>query len=91
MFTTFSHIFNLILKDCINKHYPQEYTKIVKKICHKFSNSPKQNALLQQQQKIENQGSNAGRRPLSIKRFVETRWSSFEEALERIIELNDDL
>jgi hypothetical protein len=86
----FSHVFNLILKDCINQHFPKAYIKIVKNICKKFQNSPKQVSLLKQQM-LENQNKFPNRKVLAVKRYIETRWSSFEEALERIVDIKDDL
>jgi len=86
----FCHIFNLILKDCINEHFPKEYAKIVKNICKKFTNSPKQASLLRQQM-MKNQQGIADLSALSVKKFVESRWSSFHDSLKRILEIKDDL
>jgi len=85
----FCHVFNLILKDCINEHFPEEYIKVVKNFCNKFANSPKQCSLLKQQ--IMKNQERTQHKMFGVKRYVETRWSSFQEALERIIEIKDDL
>jgi len=84
------HVLNLILKDCINQHYPKEYVKIVKNICKKFTNSPKQVSLLRQQM-LNSQKGIGDHKVLATKRFVETRWSSFQDALKRILEIKDYL
>lgn len=55
----------------------------MKTICTKFAQSPKQCALLRECMKTHNQPED---HVLVIKKHVKTRWSSFKDALQRILE-----
>ena len=83
------HALNLVLKSCIDS-FPKEFTKIITKICTMFSQSPKQCAILKGIQK-KLQLTNKNAKILQVKRYVETRWSSFEECLSRILEIKESL
>ena len=99
----FCHALNLILEDCI-KSYPMEFQKIVRNISSMFSRSPSRTANFKKLIREEfnniwpkNQGEEEKNkeelniRVLSILRYVENRWSSFHDALARIVELSEPL
>ena len=81
------HALNLIQGDCIS-NFPKQYKKYVEKIAAAFSKSP------QRAVKLKNLIKNVADRDdkvCSIKRYVPTRWSSFKDCLERIVELSRPL
>jgi len=78
------HALNLALKESVAQ-FPQEYYKTVKSISNTFAKSPKQKAILKTIQ-LELRVTNNSVKVLQVKRFVKTRWSSFTDALGRILE-----
>jgi len=84
MIYDFCHALNITLKHS-KRHFPQKYLKIVEEISSHFS-YPQSTAsfklFLTESQK---------NKVLAIKNYVETRWSSFIECLDRILELKEAL
>jgi hypothetical protein len=84
MIYDFCHALNITLKHS-KRHFPQKYLKIVEEISSHFS-YPQSTASFKLFL-IESQKNKV----LAIKNYVETRWSSFIECLDRILELKEAL
>ena len=78
----FCHVLNLILRECIG-NFPQEYVTIVDDIAATFSRSPQKTVKL----RTFLVQLNVTEKLLSMKKYVKNRWSSFQECLERVLEL----
>jgi len=99
----FCHALSLILEDCIQS-FPTEFQDIVKNISSMFSRSPSRAAnfkrLIKEEFQIlrptnqdeeEKNNEEINIKVLSILRYLKHRWSSFYDALYRIIELAEPL
>ena len=92
------HALNLVLESCIES-FPKDIKKIVSDIASMFSRSPQHTSkfkqLLQKERsfgdKSEEKKQELNNNVRSIVRYVETRWSSFHDALGRIVELSEPL
>jgi hypothetical protein len=71
------HAFNLILQDCF-KSFPVEIKNIIEDISALFSRSPKRSAKLKAIMKTKAK-KDPNYRPHTIKRYVKTRWTSFQK------------
>jgi len=78
------HAFNLILQDCF-KSFPVEIKNIIEDISALFSRSPKGSAKLKAIMKAKAK-KDPNYRPHTLKRYVKTRWTSFQDTVERILE-----
>ena len=78
------HAFNLIIQECLEK-FPYKYRKIVNDIAKTFSKSPIKAA------KFKAHLVKCNESDLTIKRYVDTRWTSFVDCLERILKLTSPL
>jgi len=81
------HALSLALKHSIQT-FPKEIYNIVLQISSHFSNSPQRTSLLKNLMTV---ASNKAQKVNSILRFVPTRWSSFYNCLERIIEMKEQI
>jgi len=78
------HAFNLIVEHCLES-FPHEYRNIVSEISTRFSMSPLQAAQLKTYLKDKDEAV------LTITRYVPTRWTSFVDTLDRILDLSAQL
>jgi len=78
------HVFNLVIKNCINT-FPKVHRDIISDISTTFTSSAKKSARFKELLKGN------GEKLLAIKRFIPTRWKSFFDCLDRIIHLNQTL
>jgi len=76
------HALNLVMKKCIAA-FPQKYVNIISEISTAFSFSGVKIAELKEI--MENKGI----KPLKIPRYIPTRWTSFFECLDRILQLRE--
>ncbi len=83
----FCHILNLVMKDALLS-FPTEISSIVEQVNLTFFKSSQQCAMLKEIIKKNLRDETAVE---NIKRYVQTRWSSYLESLKRIILLKDSL
>jgi len=83
----FCHCFNLILQSCIDK-FPTKYVKMVKQIVSVFSQSPQKTAILKRLIRNDPERRN---KIEGMKKYVKNRWTSFQDCLERILQLIEPL
>jgi len=85
----YCHALNLVIKKCM-RCFPQDCVKLVEDISHMFSQSPLKAAEFR---KFLNgmHEDDQDSKILAIKRYVPTRWTSFYDCLERILELEKPL
>ena len=77
----YPHALNLIIKEALSK-FPQPVLDSVREICTHFSNSPQRKAKFREVQKtLGNQST------LETLRYVEHRWFSLRDCVNRILEL----
>jgi len=77
------HALNLALKDCLSCFSP-ELIKIVNRISESFSKSPHNSARLKE---IIGEMKDKDTKVSAIKKYIKTRWSSFRDSLQRILQL----
>ncbi len=80
----FSHLYSNIFKKSL-KGFPEDILGIITGISKHFAYSTQKRAQLKELQ------IKAGRPPLGVLHYVETRWLSMGESLERILEIWTDL
>jgi hypothetical protein len=86
----YCHALNLALKDCLN-NFPRQYIHIVEQISTHFSHSLKRAARLKMLIQKPAENTEKDSKILAIKNYIPTRWTSFSECLERILELQKPL
>jgi hypothetical protein len=79
--------FNLILKDCI-RTCPKKYSSIVEEVSKTFAYSAKKSNLFK---KILKSHPDRDEKILTIQSCVSTRWMSYSDCLDRILELRNPL
>jgi len=80
-----SHLYNSVCKDML-QNFPSYILKFVKDISSHFSRSAQQKVNFR-----ETQIKNNAEKVLNVKHFVETRWLSKKESVERILKLWEHL
>lgn len=81
----YSHVFNLIIKKAIDK-FPADIILMIHDICSHFTRSPQKKKKLRKIQRTLGE-----QKTLDIIRYVETRWFSLKDCVDRILKLKTPL
>ncbi len=79
------HALNLVLGSCLDS-FPIDYRKIVETVSKIFSHSPQRNDILRECI-LELKNNETDIDIVAIEQYVQTRWTSMKDSLDRILKL----